>query len=144
MNDKTLLIVALGVGAFLMTRQAGAQPVGTTTAAQRQFAAQNKGAAVVPSLYGQAGSLIGGLLNKLGSGGSTSGASLTGSEYTNLLTNPFVKADAQAVFGNGNVFDSGAAAIGKNPFGLYSGDGLATNPAPGLNSAYDFSNEYWF
>lgn len=144
MSDKTLLIVALGVGAFLMTRQARAQPVGNgATAAQKQFAAQNKGP-TMPNLYAQAGGLLSGLLNKWGGTGGGTGDSLTSNEYTNLLNNPYVKADAQAVFGNGNVFDSAAAAITKNPFGLYSGDSSATNPAPGFSDIYDYSKEYWF
>ena len=142
MNDKTLLIVALGAAAFLLTRQAGAQPVSTgATAAQKQFAAQNKGPAVVPSLYAQAGGLLGGLLGKLTSGG---GDSLTSGEYSKLYADPYVKADAQAVFGNGNVFDSAAAAITKNPFGIGLDDTLAVNPAPGFSSVYDYSKEYWF
>ena len=141
MNDKTILIVALGVGAFLLTRPVRAQPVGTgTTAAQRAFAAGNQGP-TMPNLYAQAGGLLAGLLGNIGGGG---GASLTNGEYSGLVNNPYVKADAQAVFGNGNVFDSAAAAITKNPFGLYSSDGAAANPAPGFSSVYDYSKEYWY
>lgn len=142
MSDKTLLIVALGVGAFLMTRQAGAQPVGNgATAAQKAFAAGNRGPAVVPSLYGQAGSLLGGLLGKLANG---SGESLTSNEFTRIFTSPDTRADVQAVLGNGNVFDMAAAGLGKNPFGIGLNDALATNPAPGFSSVYDYSKEYWF
>lgn len=152
MTDKTLMIAALAVGAFLLTSRANAGQgmargqVGTQ--AQRFFANGNQSPSRAGSslangqaqIYGAAGGLIGKLLGNLGGGGS----SLTGAEYSRMGTSPDMRAEGIAYTGNGNVYDQAAASIPKNPFGLYP-DSNAVNPpySGGFDYSANISNNGW-
>lgn len=115
MSNDTLLILAVGAGAYLLTKNARAQP---KTAPAPVFAAQRATDTGSAKLWGAAGSLI----NRLIGGGAAAA-----SDYQ--LTAP-------------GYYDSG---ITSNPFGItpYSdagiptnilfGDGLAVNPPGNIN-----------
>jgi hypothetical protein len=137
MNDKTLMIAALGVGAFLLTRRnASGQTALSGTAAQRFFTNTNQSPARASAgrqldnnqaqIYGAAGGLLGKLF------GSLSGAS-AGGYLTPTPTNIVMSAADDTPF---SLTNYGDATIPTSPYGIYGIDSAAYNP-PGNVSPFD-------
>ncbi|CAN7402993.1 hypothetical protein LJR129_002491 [Acidovorax sp. LjRoot129] len=120
--NNLLILAVLGIGAYyLMSRRAMAQPV-------YQQGGQ-------PGRTAQNASIIGaglGALNNLfrGSGSSGSGVPLNGTYDGRSQT----QWDVTPQGPGGPQYN--------NPSAYVANDGVAANPP--FNSAYDFSNEYWY
>lgn len=147
-QDKTLIIAAVAVGAYLLTRRRVAANGTSTTAAQRLFAASNQSAGragINPAIYGnnqqamfgQVGSIINNLIGKVS--GAT-GAANSASDYTKLFNPVSSYSAAATAVPDLNVYAQAGAEVGTNPYGLY--DGIAANPAPAFGSVYDAGASY--
>lgn len=134
MNEKTLTIIALAVGAFMLARPAQARAI-AGNAAQRFFANSNQSVARAqpnPAIYqandskmwGDVGQILGKVIPKF---------------TTSSIPNDYQKANAA---------NSGArpqAADNGDPYAsITSMDGIPANPAPGFSDVYDYTNESWF
>lgn len=133
-KDKTMMLVALGLGAFLLMRQtASGQTVGT--AAQRYFARTNLSPAINRNpaqfqvsqapVYGAIGQLFGKLIG--------SATSQPASPFQPIAS--YAPA-AEAAF-DPNVYAQAGANIG-DPYNVYGADAVALNPAPQFGSAFDY------
>lgn len=148
-QDKTLIIAAVAVGAYLLTRRRVAANGTSTTAAQRLFAASNQSAGragINPAIYGnnqqamfgQVGSIINNLIGKVS--GAT-GAASSASDYTKLFNPASSYSAAATAVPDLNVYAQAGADATSNPFGLYP-DNVAANPAPSFGSVYDAGASY--
>lgn len=121
--NNILLLAVLGIGAYyLMTRRAIAQPMYQQNP-QANRAAQNA------SLLGAGLGALGNLFR--GSGGSSTVPYL--GTYDGRSAQPW---DVTPQGADGPRYNNPSAYVAGGA------DGLAINPP--FNSAYDFSNEYWY
>lgn len=120
--NNILLLAVLGIGAYyLMTRRAIAQPV--YQGAQPNRAAQNA------SLLGAGLGALGNLFRGSGSGSTVPYLGT----YDGRSAQPW---DVTPQGADGPRYNNPSAYVAGGA------DGLAINPP--FNSAYDFSNEYWY